>query len=244
MVETGSPQFVAARSVVSMASSAIWFPTVITMVNLTFWFPTTAIKDFDGQVSDSAYGSSVIMTIIFQLAGVCVGTLSAAVKWFVFVHAMCSETTDRSFKKTSKIEAFWTQRLVDWRGSLPSLHIRHYWCGTCIHAAKYRILNFCIRVQFLIVLSSKVIVFISVEFLSILLWCLKCIKKSKIQQPSDFTASNDYVESESGHRTEQDLSRFVLLLEGEAKLPKATLKLIFNQADNIFKPVQGRNLKI
>lgn len=106
MVETGSPQFVAARSVVSIASSAIWFQTAITLVNLTFWFPTTAIKDFDIPVSNTAYGSSVIMIIIIQLAGVCVGTLSAAVKWFVFVLAMCSESLIEASKRHRRLKLF------------------------------------------------------------------------------------------------------------------------------------------
>ncbi|XP_073137575.1 uncharacterized protein [Henckelia pumila] len=234
MVETGSPEFVAARSVVSMASSAIWFPAAMTLVNRTFWISSTkAIKGFYVD-SVSAYGSAMALIIIFQLAGVCVGTLSAAVKWFVFAHAMCSKTADRSFKKKSQIEAFWTQRLVDWRGNLSSLHIRHYRCGKCLHAAKIRILNLCVGVQFSIVLSSKVIVFVSTELLSILLWCLKCFKKSKTH-PSDVTTSNDHVESESGHGTEQDLSRFVILLEGEAKLPEVTLKRICNQAENMIQ---------
>ncbi|XP_075499943.1 uncharacterized protein LOC142538515 [Primulina tabacum] len=118
----------------------------------------------------------------------CVGTLSAAVKWFFFLHTKCSKNTDRSFIKKLEIEAFWIQRLVDWR-----------------------------------------------ELLSILLWGLKHIKKSKTQHPSHATASNDHMESESGHGAEQDLQRFVILLDREEKLSEVTLKHICDQADKIIQ---------
>lgn len=235
MVETGSPQFVAARSVVSIASSAICFPGAIILVKVTFW--DSNMKAISGSYQDSttAYDDSVSLIYIFQLSVVCVGTMSAAVKWLFFVQAECSKTTNISFIKKLKIEAFWIQRLVDWRGSLSSLHIRHYRCGKCLHAAKVGSLNFCIGVQIFIVLSSKLIVFISAELLSILLWCLKHIKKSKTQHPSDATTSNEHMESESGHGAEQDLKRFVILLEGEEKLPEVTLKRICDRADKMIQ---------
>ncbi|XP_073041743.1 uncharacterized protein [Primulina eburnea] len=219
MVETGSPQFVAAHSVVSIASSAICFPAAIILVEMTFW--DFSLKAIRGNYRDStiSYGDSVRLIYIFQLSGMCVGTLSAAVKWFFFLHTKCSKNTDRSFIKKLEIEAFWIQRLVDWRGSLSSLHIRHYWCGKCLLAAKVGILDFCIGVQ------TSVYTFM----------VLKTHKKIKTRHPSHATSSNDHMESESGHGAEQDIQRFVILLDRKEKLSEVTLKRICNRADKIIQ---------
>ncbi|KZV52153.1 hypothetical protein F511_07108 [Dorcoceras hygrometricum] len=102
---------------------------------------------------------------------------SAAVKWFFFVHAQCSKTTNGSFIKKFKIEAFWGLGMVDWRGRLSSTHIRHYYCRKCLHAAEVGGLSICV----------------------------------------------------------EDLKHFVILQEGEEKLPEVTLKRICSCADKIIQ---------
>ncbi|KAL0319756.1 UNVERIFIED_CONTAM: hypothetical protein Sradi_5237100 [Sesamum radiatum] len=89
-------------------------------------------------------------------------------------------------------------------------------------------LNICIAVQIVIVLASKLVLFISAPCVNGILFCFHHIKKFK---------ACDSLESRAG--TELDFSHYVLLVEGEPGLPHKILTNICNEADKLIQ--KGKN---
>ncbi|XP_022886143.1 uncharacterized protein LOC111402213 [Olea europaea var. sylvestris] len=174
---------------------------------------------------DSVYDWSIDWIIVTQSIGVAVGTIAPALRWFTAASFKSSELGSKSFKDEFKIETYWIQRLVDWRERSLPIHVPHHKCRKLFQDAKWLILNFCIGVQILIVLVSKLFLLISASF-------LHHINRLKI-------FINDAVKikrrSESGEGTQPDLTQYVLLLEGEAKVPKKILKNICNEVDKLMQ---------
>ncbi|KAL2515318.1 hypothetical protein Fot_29289 [Forsythia ovata] len=236
MAETSSPQFVIARSATCSTSGVLCLVMAFILAEAQ---ARMAIKNKTFRETASSYGWSTTWIVLAQSAGVLVGTIAPAFRWFTAVNFAYSEKGQMSFKTAFKIETYWTQRLEEWKESSLPLQIRDRKWRKVLNDAKGLILSFVIRVQILIVLSSKLFRLISVCFLS-------QIKRLK----NIFTASTSNIhgfsESESGVNTEQDLTRYVLLLEGEVEQPHKTLKDICNEVDKVIeigKKQQPQNLK-
>ncbi|KAL2515684.1 hypothetical protein Fot_29655 [Forsythia ovata] len=243
MAETSSPQFVIARSVTCSTSGVICL--AITFI-LAEAYARMAIKCNTFKETASNYGWSTTWIVLAQSAGVIAGTIAPAFRWFTAVNFAYSEKGQMSFKNAFKIETYWTQRLVEWKESSLPLQIRDRKWRKLLNDAKGLILNFVIRVQILIVLSSKLVRFISVCFLSQTILCIHCIKRLKNVLTSSTSSIHVFSESESGVNTEQDLTRYVLLFEGEVEQPHKTLKNICNKVDKVIeigKKQQPENLK-
>ncbi|KAK4383055.1 hypothetical protein Sango_2813300 [Sesamum angolense] len=166
--------------------------------------------------------------------GVALGSIAPLFRWFIAVQFKCSKLGHRSFKEEFKVETYWTQRLEDWRDSPLRLQIRHHKCRKVVHDAKRLLLNFCIAVQIVIVLASKLVLLISAPCVYGILLCFQCIKNLK---------SCDSSESRAG--TELDFSHYVLLLESEPGLPKEILTNICSEADKLIqkgKKKQPKNI--
>ncbi|KAL0417115.1 UNVERIFIED_CONTAM: hypothetical protein Slati_3543400 [Sesamum latifolium] len=191
----------------------------------------------------SAYGNYTTWILIVQTIGVVVGTITPLCRWFTAIRFKCLMTCHKiSIREELKIEAHWTQSLVNWRDSFSNLQIRNNKCRKYIHDAKWFSLTFFIGVQIMMVLVSKLLLLIPALLVTP---CLLWFNKFKAQCFSKLTTSNNEMCSESGGDTELNLSRFVLLLDGESELPKRTLKYIVRQADKVIEmgeKQQARNL--
>ncbi|KAL7138971.1 hypothetical protein ABFS83_09G019100 [Erythranthe nasuta] len=180
----------------------------------------------------SSYKWSVNWILVVQAIGVALGTIAPLMRWFIAARFKSLEMGRKNFKDEFKVESYWTQILVDWRESPVPLQIGSHKFKKLLHDVKGLLLNFCIGVQIAIVLASKLVLLLSATFLNGLLfiknrkaWC--CFKESRTG-----TGSLDY-------------SSYVLLLEGESKLPQKTLTNICNEADKLIqigRKKQSKNL--
>ncbi|KAK4437256.1 hypothetical protein Salat_0059500 [Sesamum alatum] len=231
MAETSNPQFVMARSVICTTSSVICLlSALLLLVDYIVWFMRMEKVTLGG--SYSVYGECTRRILIIQTIGVVVGTIAPLCRWFTAIRYKCLMTCRKiSIREELEIEAHWTQTLVNWRDNFAGLQIRNNKCRKYLHDAKWFCLTFLIRVQMIIVVISKLLLLIPALLVPYLLW----FKKFKVQCFSELTTSNNDTGSESEGDTEMNLSRFVLLLDGESELPKRTLKCIFRQADKIIE---------
>ncbi|KAL8457856.1 hypothetical protein ACS0TY_035650 [Phlomoides rotata] len=238
MAETSSPQFVIARSVTCTASGIICLLTAVVLVQAEI---RMVMKYKAGGITPSTYAWSSKWIVLTQSIGVAVGTIAPAIRCFNAIKFKFSENGNGNFKDEFKIDAYWTQRLLEWKESSLPLQIRDRKWRKLIHNMKGLILSFLIRVQILILLCSKGVQFIFLCFVSPIFSCFDCIKMCNSGQSQVHGIS----ESEPETQTEIDLSRYVLLLEGEAELPQKIQINICKQVDKLIqtgKRQQPRNL--
>ncbi|KAI3454477.1 hypothetical protein Pfo_011140 [Paulownia fortunei] len=239
MAESGSPQFVIARSVTCVTSGVMCLLMALTLLEAQIRMPLV-YKGF-GQAS-SNYKWSINWILVIQSIGVAVGTIAPLLRWFIAAQFKSSKIGHKSFKDEFKVEAYWTPGLVHWRDSPLPLQIGHHKFRKLLHDAKRLLLNFCIGVQIVIVLASKLVLLISATYVKGLLFCFRHIKNLKA---CDSKESDDTRGFESRAGMEVDFSRYVLLLEGESELPKKTLTNIWNEVDKLIqkgKKKQSKNL--
>ncbi|KAL0318475.1 UNVERIFIED_CONTAM: hypothetical protein Sangu_2003700 [Sesamum angustifolium] len=230
MAEAGSPQFVVGRSVICVTSGGMCLLMALTLLEAQIRMPLV----YGSHDVSSHYKWSINWILVIQSIGVALGSIAPLFRWFIAVQFKCSKLGHRSFKEEFKVETYWTQRLEDWRDSPLRLQIRHHKCRKVVHDAKRLLLNFCIAVQIVIVLVSKLVLLISAPCVYGILLCFQCIKNLK---------SCDSSESRAG--TELDFSHYVLLLEGEPGLPKKILTNICSEADKLIqkgKKKQPKNI--
>ncbi|KAK2977775.1 hypothetical protein RJ640_029971 [Escallonia rubra] len=220
MEETGSPQFVMARSATSSASGVICIMVAVVLLEaeLRVWL---YIHEAPYSISD--YGRSAIFILWIQSVGVIVGTIAPAFRWFTAISFKCSKKESSNYRNELKVEGYWIQQLAEWKEiPLLPLRIRNRKCRKLIQNAKNLILNFCTRVQVLIVVASKTVCLISVfvarPILSGLDYC-KRLQEEKVTR-------NSHKGSDTEPGVELDLNRYVLRLEGEVDLPERILKNI------------------
>ncbi|CAA3033562.1 Hypothetical predicted protein [Olea europaea subsp. europaea] len=146
-------------------------------------------------------------------------------RWFTAAQLKCSDIGRKSFKNELKIETYWNQRLKDWRESSLPFQVRRHKCKKFLHAVRSLLLNCCLGVQYILVWASKLVLLISASF-------FHHIKKLKIFVNG---ASDDTGGSESGSDAQLDLTHYVLLLQGEPRIPIKTLKNIWNEVDKMIE---------
>ncbi|CAA2956575.1 uncharacterized protein LOC111391085 [Olea europaea subsp. europaea] len=222
MAVTGCPQFVMARSVICTASGLMCVLAALTLIEAYIRTPI----QYDGyQENFSSYKWSIKWILYVQSIGVALGIIAPAFRWFTAARFKCSDIGRKSFKTDLKIETYWIQRLVDLRESPLPLQVRHRKWKKFLHDVKRLLLNCCLGLQYLLVWASKLVLLISASF-------FHGIKKLKIFV---IGASDDTGGSESGGDAQLDLTRYVLLLQGEPGIPKKTLKNIGDEVDKVME---------
>ncbi|GFQ07854.1 hypothetical protein PHJA_002929400 [Phtheirospermum japonicum] len=213
MSESGSPQFVIARSVTCVSSGVMCLLLALTLLVAHIRRPFL-YRGLSNKTSSYKWSTNRILGI--QTIGVALGTIAPLLRWFTAAHFKSTMIGHKSFRGEFKVEDYWTQSLKHWRGSMLTIKTRHHKFRKFLHDAKRSLLNLCIGVQILIVLSSKLLLVISAKSLK------------ELDDTRGF-----------------DSSRYVLLLEGEAELPKWTLRNICNEMDELIrmgKKKQSKNL--
>ncbi|KAK4382377.1 hypothetical protein Sango_2878000 [Sesamum angolense] len=212
---------------VTLCSSALMVPTAKRYIESGSWEPPICGRT----IGNLRYVRRMCLLMALTLLE---AQIRMPLVWLIAVQFKSSKLGHRSFKEEFKVETYWTQRLVDWRDGPLRLQIRHHKCRKLVHDAKRLLLNFCIAVQIVIVLASKLVLLISAPCVYGILLCFQCIKNLK---------SCDSSESRAG--TELDFSHYVLLLEGEPGLPKKILTNICSEADKLIqkgKKKQPKNI--
>ncbi|KAL8557367.1 hypothetical protein ACS0TY_004703 [Phlomoides rotata] len=224
MAKSGSPEFVMARSVVSTT------PAVICLFHVIILAAIYAVSFLIyGRLSlgrpESAYGRYTLWILVIQSIGVVVGMVSPLFRWFIAAGFKCSSARNQqSFLNGFKIEAHWIEALVDWRDCSSALHIQKNKYRKFLHDARWFAITFCIGLQTLFVLLSKLLLLLSALLLSRFSLCYTHSIAQMI--------SNNEI---SGDEMDVNLTRYVLLLEGEAELPKRIVKNICREATKMIQ---------
>ncbi|KAH6816931.1 hypothetical protein C2S51_000534 [Perilla frutescens var. frutescens] len=218
MAESGNPQFVMSRSVVCTASSMMcWFSYIITIL-VHILYGTRAIAP-----GESPYGIYTKWIVNIQTIGMFITVSVALLRWLTAVMFRCSATSSNSFKKEVNMEDYWIQTLNEWRDSFSGVQIEVNRWWKYVLDVKWCVLTFCIGLQIFVVLVSKILVFFSAMIVSPFQFCFSHIKKLG-RHASGSDTSTDF-----------DLSRYVLLLDGEAELPIGFVKSMCRKADNMIQ---------
>lgn len=242
MAETSSPQFVIARSVTCVASGIISMLTALLLAQAEI----RLVMEYDiVNTAVSNYGWSSKWIVLSQSFGVAVGTIAPAIRCFNAIKFKCSENGKRSFGDEFKIESYWTQMMVEWRESSLPLQIRDRKWRKFLHKTKGLILSFLVRIQILVILGSTVVRYMFFCIATPVISCFHCIKRLKNIFSSGQSQVHGLSESQSRIQREIDLSRYVLLLEGETELPQKIQTNICEGVDKLVqtgKKQQPRNL--
>ncbi|XP_059301941.1 uncharacterized protein LOC132053862 [Lycium ferocissimum] len=201
MAETGNPQFVLARSAICATCCAICCLNGLLLLEVS-------LRDnlFGAHVkSMSDYRRSTYCISRIQSGGVAVGTVSSLIRWFAIARIKCSWRNIMNIK----VEKHLLERLKDWKDSPFALPIMNPKCRKIVQQIQNLILGNCIRVQILIAVASKIVQLFPILLLRLLNSCFF---------PSSWCNNIINSESESAENLKEDISRYVLHLEGEEEL--------------------------
>ncbi|KAL3631473.1 hypothetical protein CASFOL_024457 [Castilleja foliolosa] len=208
MAESGSPEFVISRSAMCVTSGLMSLLMALTLLEAHIRMPLTYK---DAPRISSSYDWSINWILVVQSIGVALGTIAPLLRWFTVARFKSTNISQRSFEDEFSVEAYWTQSLRHWRDSPLRIKTRYLWFRKFVHDAKRLLLNLCIVAQILIVRASKLVLLISAVVVS---YCFRHISES---------------------RESDDLSNYVVLLEGEAELPKTTLTNMCSEVDDLIR---------
>ncbi|PSS24002.1 NADH-ubiquinone oxidoreductase [Actinidia chinensis var. chinensis] len=242
MVETGGLQFVMARSVTCSASGLICFLTALILAEaeIRLYYNVHFIAKMG-----SDYKWSTLAILIIQTAVVGVGVTSTSFRWLAVAKFKSLKIRSEGHKIEFKLESYWTDRLVEWKERALFLRIRGLKCRKFIQGTKDLFFDFCIKIQILIVVASKLIWLISAFFISWLLLCYQNCNKLCWKLVYENGASDNHSRPESASHVSPNYGLYVLLLEGEEELPEGILKNISDTADRLIlmgKKQQPKNL--
>ncbi|KAL8461145.1 hypothetical protein ACS0TY_032571 [Phlomoides rotata] len=224
MAETSNPQFVIARSVTATAAGVLSLFVALLLVEAEI---RITIKYGVGD-EYSSYKWSTKWILLFQTVGVMVGTIAPAFRWFLAINYRSASSCDgvnNTRMSPFTVEVYWTEKMMEWRHTSSSSCIRHLRSRKVVHNVKGFTLRICIFLQYLIVMSSNLVLLVSVVIATPITSCLKRSSKSGKVLEEDCSTEN----------TELDMSHYVMLLEGEVELPAETLHIIYKQVDRVIK---------
>ncbi|KAK1378251.1 Transmembrane protein [Heracleum sosnowskyi] len=217
MAHTCDPQFVVGRLATCTASGAFCLLSAVTLAEavLRAYLMPWSFKFCRGE---SEYNWSTTLILATQILGVGVGTIAPAARWFTAIKFRCLKKFKMVDKTEFEVEKYWIQKLVEWK-ERPLASQRLGRRGRrFVHNLKYQTLNFCIGMQSGIVLISKLVRLISIFFVGQLLMCwYSCTELKRFLKTHDTSSCNE-LESETQHRPEFHLSRYVVHLQGEEGL--------------------------
>ncbi|XP_071917557.1 uncharacterized protein [Coffea arabica] len=228
MAATGNPQFVMARSATSTTCGAICLLSALTLGEAII-----RISNLYGLHSSSDYHWSTMCILVVQSVGIAVGTIAPTFRWFTAAILKCLEKRRKGNKFELKIETYWTQQLEYWQESRIPFSIRGIKGRKLVYNIRYIILSLCIKVQIMIVGAGKFIQLLSASLLSFFKLLLSRIKILRVESEFDSSASTDQRHQDPKYGEEQNLSPYILLLEGEIELPRQTLKIVFCEVDEL-----------
>ncbi|KAM7525584.1 hypothetical protein LguiA_015486 [Lonicera macranthoides] len=239
MAETGNPQFVMARFATCSSVGAICFLAGLILIEAELQMAFRVGSWFSSQ-GKSDYKSTTLVILLIHTIGVVIGTIAPTFRWFIAVSLKWSVDGGKNCENFFTVEQYWIQRLVELKENPIALRIRGRKRRRLVQGTKDLTLNLCIRVQIVIVVFSKMVRLISILCASPVLSCCYYYHRSKRKQVSE--PENETENEPSGDSNNEpepgttvDLSRYVLRLEGEKKLPKRILKNISAAVDRMIR---------
>ncbi|KAK4394713.1 hypothetical protein Sango_1625600 [Sesamum angolense] len=133
--------------------------------------------------------------------------------------------------------------MVEWKQRSFSVKIRHLKFRKVVHYLRGLVLKFCIFVQFLVVLASKLVLLVSICITTPTILCLNYVKQLRQRRVSDSGSSRHHKVTVSTANSEVDIRHYVMLLEGEVELPTESLENICKEVDKVIQNGQKKKLK-
>ncbi|KAL1805943.1 hypothetical protein ACET3Z_029011 [Daucus carota] len=217
MAHTCDPQFVGGRLATCTASGAFCLLSAMTLAEavLRAHLMPWSFKFCRGK---SEYEWSTTLMLVTQIIAVGVGTIAPAARWFTAIKFRCRKKLKMVCKADFEVEKYWIQKLVEWKERPLGLQKLGRRGRRFVHNLKYQTLDFCIGVQSGIVLISKLVRLISIFFVGqLLIFWYSCTRLEKLLRTQENSSCNE-PESETQRRTEMNISRYVVHLQGEEGL--------------------------
>ncbi|KAL0414237.1 UNVERIFIED_CONTAM: hypothetical protein Sradi_1625400 [Sesamum radiatum] len=214
MAQTSNPQFVIAGSAICTACGVIC--ALVFLITAEAEIRMILVHKRLVHTA-SVYGNSTTWILIVQSIGVIVGSVAPAFRWCRAVKFRCSsESRNNYFSRDEfKIREYWTERLLQWKGSSSASGIRHHKFRKFVHDTKGLNLDLFMKVQIFIILSSKLILLVSTSLLGPFYLCFRRIKRLRIQR-----RINSLPREADQSGTVAGLRFYALQLDGESTLSK------------------------
>ncbi|XP_071688188.1 uncharacterized protein [Rutidosis leptorrhynchoides] len=236
MAESGSPQFVLASNRLSSTSAIIC--VIILLIELLLCISLQFELRDTGETISSEWGSdynwSVFSIFISQLIGIVVGTIAPIFRCFTIMNF--NLFTNKNHFVIFKVEKYWFQQLCEWKESHIIFLSSGSWSLTFLRNLKNLFLELCIRIQKVIVVSSKMIGLIPIVISILIMYILRTWKSlvAMLFKLPPFKEDDDI---------NSDLSDYVLQLEDDMKLSNQTLKRISNAINKFIQDAEKEQNK-
>lgn len=236
MAHTSSPQFVVGRSATCTASGAFCLLSAMILAEaiLRSYLMPWSFTFCSGK-SDYKWSTALVLTV--QTTAVAVGTIGPASRWFTAINFRCAKRGNKSYREELKVEKYWIQGLLELKECPLSMRITNRHCRKLVHGTRNKLLDLCISMQTGNVIVSKAIRLISIFIVSKILLCCDFCKQRKSKVNTIFNDSG----TESQPNPRQDLSRYVLHLEGEDALVHHMMRSNCDATDHWFR--RGKKLE-
>ncbi|MFS7944224.1 hypothetical protein Hanom_Chr06g00509541 [Helianthus anomalus] len=165
----------------------------------------------------SVYKWSMVAIVVTQSIGVVVGLIAPILRCFTVLAFKSFAKQKRKYFLVFKVDKYWTEKLSEWKESRISFLSSERRSRALLHNSKNFILSFCIGFQKVVVVSCKIIGLLSIV--------TRMLFNTSI--------------ASSSVETNEDLSKYVLLVEDNTQLAKRTIKRI-SESMNWLIPKAGK----
>ncbi|KAJ0740120.1 hypothetical protein HanOQP8_Chr06g0213321 [Helianthus annuus] len=187
--------------------------------------------------SRSVYKWSMAAIVVTQSIGVVVGSIAPILRCFTVLTFKSFAKQKRNYFLVFKVDKYWTQRLSEWKESRISFLSSGRRSRALLHNSK-NFISFCIGFQKVVVVSCKIIGLLPIVVVIPFVYFSRCFNSVKRMLFNISTAS-------SSVETNEDLRKYVLLLDDNTQLANRTMKRIsesMNRLIQIAEKKQHNNL--
>ncbi|KAM0027144.1 hypothetical protein Hdeb2414_s0020g00566071 [Helianthus debilis subsp. tardiflorus] len=230
MAETGNPQFVMVSNPLSSASGIICGSSML----IYMFFMFLSLKDYPHfPRSRSVYKWSMNAMVVTQSIGVVAGSIAPLLRCFTVLSFKSFAKQNRNYFFVFKVEKYWTQKLSEWKESRISFLSSGRRYRALLHNSKKFILSFCIGFQKVVVVSCKIIGLLPIVVVIPFVYFSRCFNSVKRMLFNTSTASSNV-------ETNEDLSKYVLLVEDNTQLAKRTMKRISESMNQLIQKAERK----
>ncbi|KAF5801513.1 hypothetical protein HanRHA438_Chr06g0258191 [Helianthus annuus] len=238
MAETGSPQFVMASNPLSSASGIICAISMLMYMFLFLWLNKTLLEYMGlpwayWRECRSVYKWSMAAIVVTQSIGVVVGSIAPILRCFTVLSFRSFAKQNRNYFSVFKVDKYWTENFSEWKESCISFLSSGRRSRALLHNSKNFILSFCIGFQKVVVVSCKIIGLLPIVVVIPFVYFSCCFNLVKRMLFNTSTAL-------SSVETNEDLSKYVLLVEDNTQLAKRTMKGISESMNRLIQKAEKK----
>ncbi|KAJ0914583.1 hypothetical protein HanPSC8_Chr06g0240231 [Helianthus annuus] len=238
MAETGSPQFVMASNPLSSASGIICAINMLMYMFLFLWLNKTRLEYMGlpwayWRECRSVYKWSMAAIVVTQSIGVVVASIAPILRCFTVLSFKSFAKQNRNYFSVFKVDKYWTENFSEWKESCISFLSSGRRSRALLHNSKNFILSFCIGFQKVVVVSCKIIGLLPIVVVIPFVYFSCCFNLVKRMLFNTSTAL-------SSVETNEDFSKYVLLVEDNTQLAKRTMKGISESMNRLIQKAEKK----